>query len=282
MRVGFIGLGHQGAPIARRIIGGGFHTTLWARRAETLEPFDGSGASIAATARDLAAAVDLVEVCVVNDADVEQVLAADDGVLAGARPGTVVAIHSTVHPDTCRRMGERAASRAITVIDAPVSGSAVAADAGTLLVMVGGDTATVEACRPVFSTFGHPIIHVGPLGTAQLAKLVNNVLLTANMSMARDAVVLGEALGLDPDKLGEVLEHGTGRSYGLGTWLSVRPSVGSPTTAGTLLRKDVDLLAESARAAGADAGALVTMANRVLTVLGTPPSPTDSATDEAQ
>src|SRR4051794_4547335 len=105
VKVGFIGLGHQGAPIARRIIGAGFTTTLWARRAQTLEPFLGTDATTAATPRELAAVSDLVEICVVNDADVHEVLTGEQGVLAGAGPGTVVAIHSTVHPDTCRRLG---------------------------------------------------------------------------------------------------------------------------------------------------------------------------------
>jgi 3-hydroxyisobutyrate dehydrogenase len=123
MRVGYIGLGSQGAPMARRIIGAGYETTLWARRAATLEPFEGLGATFAETPAELAAASDLVCLCVVNDADVEQVI---DDLLPALAPGSVIAVQSTVRPETCVALAARARERDITVIDAPVSGGAPA------------------------------------------------------------------------------------------------------------------------------------------------------------
>ena len=105
MRVGFIGLGSQGGPMAGRIIEAGFSTTLWARRPASLEPFADTAATVAGSPAELAAASDLVCLCVVGDDDVEEVTTGENGVLAGLKPGGVIAIHSTVHPETCRRSG---------------------------------------------------------------------------------------------------------------------------------------------------------------------------------
>ena len=122
MRVGFIGLGSQGGPMARRIVEGGFETTLWARRDASLEPYADTAAKSAGTPAELAAASDLVCLCVVGDDDVREVLYGETGVLAGLASGGIVAIHSTVHPDTCREIAEKAAAQGVSVIDAPVSG----------------------------------------------------------------------------------------------------------------------------------------------------------------
>ena len=164
MRVGFIGLGSQGAPMARRIVEGGYDLTLWARRPASVEPYADTAAKVAATPAELGAASDLVCLCVVGDDDVKQVLEGDTGVLAGMAPGGIIAIHSTVHPDTCREIAEAAGKLGISVIDAPVSGGAPAVEAGTLMVMVGGDEAEVEKCRPVFATYSDAIVHLGRIG----------------------------------------------------------------------------------------------------------------------
>ena len=140
--------------MARRIIEAGYPVTLWARRPATLEPFADTSAKTAGSPAELAAASDLVCVCVRDDADTEEVV---DAVLGGLAPGGVIAVHSTVHPDTCRRLAERAQAGGVRLIDAPVSGGAPAAAAGRLLVMVGGDEATVEFGRPVFASYGDPI-----------------------------------------------------------------------------------------------------------------------------
>ena len=128
MRVGFIGLGSQGGPMARRIAEGGFETTLWARRPASLEPYAHTPAKTAATPAELAAASDLVCLCVVGDDDVREVLNGDNGVLAGLAEGGIVAIHSTVHPDTCRDIAEMAGAQGVSVIDAPVSGGGPAVE----------------------------------------------------------------------------------------------------------------------------------------------------------
>src|SRR5919201_4885402 len=127
MRVGFIGLGSQGGPRARRIVDGGFETTLWARREASLEPYADTAAKTAGSPPELAAASDLVCLCVVGDDDVREVLGGETGVLAGLAPGGIVAIHSTVHPDTCLEIAKSAAEQRVSVSDAPVSGGGGAA-----------------------------------------------------------------------------------------------------------------------------------------------------------
>src|SRR5881397_3018225 len=153
MNVGFIGLGNIGAPMARRIVDAGLPTTLWARRRESLDPLADTGAVVVPTPADMARHCDVVGVCVLDDAAVEQVMTAEDGLLAGATPGTVIALHSTVSAGLCHRMAALAADRGAVVVDAPVSGGSGPAAEGTLLVMVGGPEEAFERCLPVFTTF---------------------------------------------------------------------------------------------------------------------------------
>jgi 3-hydroxyisobutyrate dehydrogenase len=268
VRVGFIGLGSQGAPMARRIIDAGYPVTLWARRDASLEPFAGTPAKVAGSPADLAADSDLVGVCVVNDADVEQVLTGDSGVLAGLGTGGVIAVHSTVHPDTCRRLADQAAASGVRLIDAPVSGGGPAAAEGRLLVMAGGDPETVEYCRPVFATYGDPVVHLGPLGSGELTKLLNNVLFTANLATAASALTLGQAFGIDPRSLADVMSHGSASSFALarigdaGGTLDRIAAFAAP-----LLQKDVRLMAEIAAAADTSPGAVLTAADDALALM---------------
>ena len=152
MRIGFIGLGSQGGPMARRIVEAGYPTTLWARRPDTLEPFADTAAKVAASPAELAAASDLVCLCVVGDADIEEITGGEHGVLAGLKPGSVIAVHSTVHPDTCKELAKKAVAQGVSVVDAPVSGGGPAAAEGRLLVMVGGDG---RRCRALPSGLCH-------------------------------------------------------------------------------------------------------------------------------
>ena len=211
-RVGFIGLGRQGAPIARRIVEHQHELALWARRPETTAPFADTAATVVATPADLGAASDVVGICVFTDKDVEDVLLGPQGVLAGMAPGGVVAIHSTVLPETCSSLAAHAGERGVAVVDAPVSGGGTAAEAGRLLLMAGGDEAAVAACRPVFETFADPIIHLGGVGAGQIAKAINNLLLAANMAGAMEAYGFAGALGVDQRGLARALDHGTGGS----------------------------------------------------------------------
>ena len=243
LRVGFIGLGSQGGPMARQIIEAGFPTTLWARRVETLEPYADTSATIAASRHEVGEASDVLGVCVVDDAGVEQVLRGADGALAGMAPGSVVVIHSTVHPDTCTQLATD--HPYLAFLDAPVSGGGHMATAKQLLVMVGGDVDVLDRCRPVFETFANPLVHVGPLGTAQQAKLLNNALFTAHLGLAADVFAIGRERGLDSDALGTLLLAGSARSYGLEVVAGAGHTVDRMAEiAGPLLAKDVHILTE--------------------------------------
>jgi 3-hydroxyisobutyrate dehydrogenase-like beta-hydroxyacid dehydrogenase len=267
-RVGFIGLGSQGAPIARRIVNAGGPVgavTLWARRDATLEPFAGTAAKTAGSPAELARESDVIGICVTGDADVEAVSGGDEGILAGTRPGAIIAVHSTVHPDTCRRLAARAAEKGAHVIDAPVSGGAPAAEAGTLLVMVGGDDETVERARPVLETFGDPVVHLGPLGAGQVTKLLNNTVFTAQLAVASSLFALGQAMGIEPARLGEVIAHGSGRSFAIETLARAGGTTDLMAAhAGPLLRKDVTLTAGIAAAAGVTPGFILDAADAAL------------------
>jgi 3-hydroxyisobutyrate dehydrogenase-like beta-hydroxyacid dehydrogenase len=259
--VGFIGLGSQGAPMARRIIDAGYPVTLWARRPATLEPFAGTSANVAASPAELAAASDLVGICVVSDADVEEVVAGERGVLAGlakkgeGEAGGVIAVHSTIHPDTCRRLAAQASAHGARLVDAPVSGGGLAAAEGRLLVMAGGEPDAVEFCRPVFATYADPVVYLGPVGSGQVTKLLNNVLFTAHLATAASALALGQALDVDPRRLADVISHGSGSSFALGRITAAGGTLDRMAPiAGPLLQKDVRLVAELAAAANPLAG----------------------------
>lgn len=269
--VGFIGLGSQGGPIARKIATSGYPTGLWARRADALEAFEDTGAAAAASPADLAAVSDLVGVCVRADADVEQVICGPDGVLAGMAEGGLIAVHSTVHPDTCRRLAQRAAEHGVALVDAPVSGGGSAAVEGQLLVMVGGDASAVARCRPVFESFGSPVLHLGPIGSGQIAKICNNLLMTANLAVAQSVLALGGDLGVNPEQLAEVVANGSGASFALGPLRRAGLTLERMgTVAGPLLQKDVRLLVDLATAAGTTPGAALDAADLALEAMGCP------------
>ena len=270
MKVGFIGLGSQGGPMARRIVEGGYETTLWARRPATLEPFADTPAKVAESPAELAAASDLVCLCVVGDADIDEITGGDGGLLAAMTPGAVIAIHSTVHPKTCRDLAKSAGARGISIIDAPVSGGGPAAADGRLLVMVGGDADVVERCRPVFETYADPVVHLGELGSGQTTKLLNNLLFTANLGTAATALSLANSLGVSPDRLVEVISRGSGNSFALSTLGGIGGLERLAALAGTLLQKDVRLIAELAERAAAHPGAVLDAADATLTLMGNP------------
>jgi 3-hydroxyisobutyrate dehydrogenase len=271
MHVGFIGLGSQGGPMARRIVEGGYETTLWARREVSLEPYADTAAKTAGSPAELAAASDLVCLCVVGDDDVRDVLYGETGVLAGLASGGIVAIHSTVHPDTCREVAEKAAAQGVSVIDAPVSGGGPAAEEGKLLVMVGGDDDVVDRCRPVFATYADPIVHLGPVGSGQVTKILNNLLFTANLGSAMSTLELGESLGVPRESLAQVLNAGSATSKALGSITAFGGSLEAlAPIAGALLQKDVRHAASLAATASAPEGSVFTVADAALALMDHP------------
>jgi len=245
LKVGFIGLGSQGGPMARRITEAGYPVVLWARRAESLAPFSDTAAARAATIAELGAQTQHVGICVVDDAGVRQVC---DELIPAMRPGGRIAIHSTVHPKLCMALAQEAAAHRLSLIDAPVSGGGPAAAAGTLTVMVGGDEEAVAAARPIFQTFAGTIVHLGAVGAGQMAKLVNNALMAAHVALAHHALAAASTLGLHRAALVELVKASSGRSFGFEVYARL-PNPAAFRHGAQLLVKDVRLLGE---ALGAD------------------------------
>ncbi|MDG2027681.1 MAG: NAD(P)-dependent oxidoreductase [Acidimicrobiales bacterium] len=253
LRVGFVGLGSQGAPMARRIAEDGFPTVLWARRPESVAPFADTGATVVATPAELGASCEVLGICVVDDAGVEEVLLGADGALVAMAPGSIVLVHSTVRPGTCRRL--QTARPDVSIVDAPVSGGGQKAAERELLVMVGGPEAAVERCQPVLATFGNPVLHLGPLGAGQEAKLLNNAVFTAQLAIAAEAFALAGERGLDRVALATILSSGSGRSYAAEIVAGVEFDLAAfGPLAGDLLAKDVAILDEEVGLASTSLG----------------------------
>lgn len=268
MRVGFIGLGSQGAPMARAIVEGGFETTLWARRPASLEPYADTAAKSASTPAELAAHSDVACLCVIGDDDIRELAYGPSGLLAGMQPGGTIVIHSTVHPDTCRELADKAAAQGISVLDAPVSGGAPAVEQKQLLVMVGGDETVLEQVRPVFETYADPIVHLGPVGAGQVTKILNNLLFSANLGSALSLLELGESLGIPRAKMCEVVTRGSANSKALGSIALFGGTLDKlAPVAGALLQKDVRLAAELADNASAVQGAVFDAADAALNAM---------------
>jgi 3-hydroxyisobutyrate dehydrogenase-like beta-hydroxyacid dehydrogenase len=238
VRVGFIGLGSQGGPMAERIVAAGYPLTIWARRPEALDPFVAAGANAAESVADLGAACDLVAVCVVDDAGVASIC---DALLPVMRPGSLLVIHSTILPESCERLAARCAERGIRFLDAPVSGGGQGAADGTLTVMCGGEAEAFDQARAVLESFSGTLVHLGPAGSGQRAKIVNNALMAANMGLAHAALGAGEALGIDRKALGDLIKASSGRSFGLEIYARL-PTPQAFAHGAPLLVKDVRLL----------------------------------------
>ena len=211
----------------------------------------------AATPADLAAASDLVCLCVVNDADVEQVV---DDLLPAMAAGSVIAVQSTVRPETCIASGGGRRERDVTLIDAPVSGGAprpTPASSSSWWVVTPRRSSGASPCS---RRTGTPSSTSVRSDRDSWRKLVNNVLFIAHLGVANDAYVLGESLGLERSALYTIVSRGSGNSYGLGI-MSGRSLPEMGALAGSLLRKDVDIVAEVAAERGADAGRLIDVAN---------------------
>lgn len=237
-RTGFIGLGSQGGPMAHRIIDAGMPLTVWARRPEALADYAAKGTVVAASIAELGAQCSHVGVCVVDDAGV---LAVCEELIPAMPRGSLLAIHSTILPQTCIDLAASCAERGIDLVDAPVSGGGPGAAAGTLTVMCGGTEVAFTRALPVFETFGKTIVRLGGVGSGQRAKIVNNALMAANMGLAHAAMGAGEALGIDRAALAELIKASSGRSFGFEVYARL-PSPPAFAHGAHLLVKDVRLL----------------------------------------
>lgn len=209
--VGFIGIGIMGAGMSRNLVAAGFDVVVWNRtraRAEAIE-----GAAVADSPRQVAERCDIVLICVSDSPDVEAVVTGSDGVLEGLRPGALVVDHSTISPSVTRRLADAVAEAGGSWVDAPVSGGSEGAANGTLSIMVGGTETDVTRAMPYFEAMGKTITHVGPVGSGQLVKLVNQMLVVVNQLAVSEALVFAEAAGLDLDATLRAVTGGAAGSW---------------------------------------------------------------------
>jgi len=227
-QVGFIGLGRMGKPMAGNLLRAGFDLIVYDARPETIRELTAAGARAAESSKEAAANSEIVCVCVVDDEQVEDVVSGPGGILEGAQPETVVAIHSTISPETARRLDAAAAKKNLRVIDAPISGGEAGARQGSLCYMVGGEGAVVERCREVFAASAAQVFHLGALGSGAAAKSIVQVVTCIHMLAAHEAELLAERCDLDFAAMQKILQASSGQSFVSENWLDRFKLAGDP------------------------------------------------------
>lgn len=206
-RLGCIGLGSMGAPMARRLSDWPGGLTVCDVRTEATAPFADAGNAVAGTPAEVAENADVISVTVLDDAQVRGVVAGPGGILAGARDGTVIAVHSTISDGTAVELAAECAEAGVELVDAPVSGGGIGAHEGTLAVMVGGSVEAFAAVQAPFARFAGVLVHAGPVGAGTRMKLARNLLHFVSFAAVAEAQRLAEAAGLDISDLGTVVRH---------------------------------------------------------------------------
>lgn len=209
MRVGFIGLGVMGRPMAMHLQRAGNELFVWARRPASVGDLP---ATVCATPAELGRRCEVVFTMITSSADVEGVAFGESGLAAGMAPGTVLVDCSTIAPEAARRIAARLAERGIDMLDAPVSGGAQGAIDATLAIMAGGDAAVLDRVRPLLACLGQRIVHVGPNGAGQVAKACNQMIMVAAIEAVAEAMRLAAASGVDCGKVRAALAGGSAAS----------------------------------------------------------------------
>ncbi len=218
MKIGFIGLGHMGGPMARNLLKAGHSLVVFDVVQKNLDALTGAGAVAAQSARDAAAQAELIITMLPSSPHVKTVYLGAEGVLAGVAQGTTLIDSSTIDPHTAREVIAAAAERGNPMADAPVSGGTGGAQAGTLTFMVGGTAEVFERIAPVLRQMGKNIVHCGAAGTGQVAKICNNMILGISMIAVSEAMNLGAALGIDPMVLAGIINTSSGRCWSSDTY----------------------------------------------------------------
>jgi 3-hydroxyisobutyrate dehydrogenase len=214
-RVGVIGLGKMGSPMAGHLLRRGFAVTGYDRSDEASACLAQAGGKCAKSCAQVAAASDLVLIVVGFDSQVDQTLFAADGICAGAADRLIVAVASTVPPSYMRLLPSRLSGKAMTLLDIPLTRAEQAAEKGTLLLLGGGDRAAFDRCRPAFSTFASDIAYLGELGAGQVGKMINNFILWTCRSVNYEAFKFAKTLGVDPETLRDALAMSTAQNWAM-------------------------------------------------------------------
>ena len=216
-RVGIIGLGKMGLPMARHLRKKEFEVIAHDLNATACQSAEKTGAKIAPNARAVALESDFVIVVVGFDTEVERVVTGPDGIGSAKRPGLILGIASTVAPRTMKRLSAYLAGSGVTLLDMPLTRGEPAAEAGNLLVMVGGDAEAYATCKPALESFASSIFHLGDLGAGQVGKMVNNLILWSCISANHEGLKLAERLEVDPERLRAALLESSASNWALET-----------------------------------------------------------------
>lgn len=251
MRIGYIGLGLMGKPMARNILSAGYETVVYNRsRGKTLELVS-EGAKEGFSPADVAGQVDIVFTNLPDSPDVLQVVTGEQGILEGAQAGLIVIDNSTIKPATAREIYEMCKAQGVAFLDAPVSGGDIGAKNGTLAIMVGGEAEALEKTLPVLNVLGKKITHVGEAGAGQIAKAANQIMVAAQMVAMGELLIFAKKSGADPKKVIEAIKGGAAQCW----TLDVKPQRlfegnRTPGFKAALQAKDLAIVMETAKAYG--------------------------------
>ena len=267
--LGFVGVGAMGLPMARNLLRAGYALSFCTRRDAAADELVAAGGRRVGDPAAVAAASEVVLTCLPADAEIAAICLDEGGLLDALREGGVLIELSTATPMVVQRVAEAASERGVAVLDAPVSGGTRGAAAGTLSIMVGGEAAVLERCRPILDALGERVYHVGPVGMGKTFKLCNQYLVGATTALVCEALALGVKAGADPRLLAEVISNSSGASAALNGAAPqlLAPEPGPVGFRLDLMRKDVGLalaLGQELRApliAGAPAYQLYTAAS---------------------
>ncbi|MBN3762460.1 3-hydroxyisobutyrate dehydrogenase [Burkholderia sp. Ac-20365] len=257
MKIGFIGLGNMGAPMALNLLKAGHQLNVFDLNAEAVEALKTAGARASKTPKEASTDAECVVTMLPAAAHVKAVLTGEEGILAGIAKNVPIIDSSTIDPASVKTFAELANKTGNTFVDAPVSGGTGGATAGTLTFMVGGTTQTYEQVKPILQAMGKNIVHCGDTSTGQVAKICNNLVLGITMAGVSEAMALGEKLGIDPKVLGGIINTSTGRCWSSDTYnpfpgvIETAPSTRGYTGGfGTdLMLKDLGLATDAAKQA---------------------------------
>ena len=257
-RIGFIGLGNMGLPMAQNLIKAGHSVVGLDVSKAQVDKLLAAGGTAADSVKAATSGVDIVITMLPAGAQVREVYLGNDGVLASASPGTLLINSSTIDVETARTVAAAAVNKGLAMLDAPVSGGVGGAQAGTLTFMVGGADAAFESAKPILETMGKTIVHAGGAGNGQAAKICNNMILGVSMIAVSEAFVLAEKLGLDAQKLFDISSKSSGQCWSMTTYCPVPGLV--PTSpanrdyqagfTAAMMLKDLKLAQDAAKAAG--------------------------------
>lgn len=211
-KIGVVGLGIMGQPMAGHLLNAGYEVFVYNRTASKAEPLIKKGAKVCGTPAEVAQHCDAVVVMVKADAEVEAMVAGSNGLIAGARPGLIILNSSTILPQTSKRLAQEVAAKGVIMLDCPVTGSGVQAKEAKLTFMVGGDKATFDKCLPLFLVMGKQAFYMGESGAGSYMKLANNSLMAINLLSLAESLTMAYKSGIDPELFLQVVNGGGARS----------------------------------------------------------------------